>query len=255
MKRNKEIKTKWRRVFRAKEGETWTRVDISQQEPRTTVHYAELCELSGSRQAAQRYRDDPNTDSYQILIDLCGLKREDVKEIFLGRSYGMGTGKMARKLGLPTVKRESKFDGLMRDFAGPEAQQIIDQFDGAVPFVRALAKRCESVAKGRGFLRTMSGRRCRFPRDGHGNFDWTYKALNRLIQGSAADQTKAALVALDKAGFESILTVHDEFDFSMADPTQIRGVVEIVKHAIPLNVPVRVDAEIGANYGELEKFE
>lgn len=107
----------------------------------------------------------------------------------------------------------------------------------------------------RGYLITDGGRRCRFPKDSSGNYDWTYKALNRLIQGRAADQTKTAAVMLDEAGYPLDLTVHDEFGFCGDDDRYAIGMADIMKEALPLRVPSRVDIEAGPNYGEMKLLE
>lgn len=252
MKRSKEIQKRWRKVHCAGDGATIFEADYSQQEPRTTVHYAEICRLPGAAQAAQRYRDNPRQDSYDLMVELCGLARDEVKELYLGRCYGMGGGKMAKKLKLPTEWRTNKHDGRTYEAAGPEAQKILDRFDAAVPYVRALAKMCENTAKARGYLLSEDGRRLRFPKDASGNWDWTYKALNRLIQGRAAGQTKTALVALDRAGIPLDLTVHDAFRFCGDDDALAFEMVLIMEQALPLRVPSRVDLSRGTNYGEMK---
>ncbi len=247
--RNKEYGKKWRAIYVPEPGERWVKCDYSQQEPRTTVHYAELCGLPGARDFAELYRNDPSTDSHSMFAAMSGLPRDQAKQVFLGLCYGMGGGKLATKLDLPTEMKSGKHGTYLG--AGPAAQAVLDQFNARVPFVRKLAYLCSDKAKLRGFLLLIDGRRCRFPSDGHGNFDWTYKALNRLIQGSAAVQTKTALVILDENGFDPRLTVHDEFDFSMEIEQRARDAARLMMDALPLNVPSKVDADIGPDYGNL----
>jgi DNA polymerase I-like protein with 3'-5' exonuclease and polymerase domains len=258
MKRSKEIQKKWRKVHCANEHENIYEADYSQQEPRTTVHYAEICRLPGAAKAAQRYRDNPMQDSYDLMLELLKWpreKRDDVKELYLGRCYGMGGGKMAKKLKLPTEWRTNARDGRTYEAAGPEAQKILDAFDQGVPYVRALAKLCEKMAKARGYLISEDGRRLRFPMDASGNYDWVYKALNRLIQGRSAGQTKTALVDLDVAGIPIDLTVHDAFRFSGGSDEQAFQMADIMRAAMPMRVPSRVDLTRGQNYGEMKKLE
>lgn len=223
----------------------------SQQEPRLTVHYAEICRLPGASAAAQRFRDNPRQDSYDLMVELCKLPRDDVKELYLGRCYGMGGGKLARKLKLPTIERINRRDGQLYEAAGPEAQAILDTFDRAVPYVRALQRRCSDTAKARKYIVTIGGRRCRFEVDANGNILWEHKALNRLVQGGSADQTKAALVLLEDAGYPLQITVHDEFGYSGDDDQQGSEMADIMKTAMPLRVPSRVDIEVGTSYGDL----
>jgi DNA polymerase I-like protein with 3'-5' exonuclease and polymerase domains len=201
------------------------------------------------------------------MADMAGIKRKDAKEIYLGLSYGMGGAKMCRKLGLPTMMavrgpRFQLFDvnspegqrlvaeGARKfEAAGPEGQALLDTFDRRVPFIKKLAKACEARAKAVGYITTLSGRRCRFPKDRDGNFDWTHKGLNRLIQGSSADQTKMAMVALDAAGFDMIIQVHDEIAFSIRDPKEGEAAAEIMRTCVPLELPSKVDVEIGPTWG------
>lgn len=264
----------WRAIYLPEEGELWASNDYSQQEPRMAVHYACLArDLIGHHAwqsaiaARDAYRNDPNTDNHQMMADMAGIKRKDAKEIYLGLSYGMGGAKMCRKLGLPTMMavrgpRFQLFDvnspegkrlveeGARRfEAAGPEGQRLLDTFDSKVPFVKKLAKACEARAKAVGYITTLSGRRCRFPKDRDGNFDWTHKGLNRLIQGSSADQTKAAMVALDAAGFDMIIQVHDEIAFSIRDPKEGEAAAEIMRTCVPLELPSKVDVEIGPTWG------
>ena len=264
----------WRAIYLPEEGELWASNDYSQQEPRMAVHYACLArDLIGQHAwqsaiaARDAYRNDPDTDNHQMMADMAGIKRKDAKEIYLGLSYGMGGAKMCRKLGLPTMMavrgpRFQLFDvnspegkrlveeGARRfEAAGPEGQRLLDTFDSKVPFVKKLAKACEARAKAVGYITTLSGRRCRFPKDRDGNFDWTHKGLNRLIQGSSADQTKAAMVALDAAGFDMIIQVHDEIAFSIRDPKEGEAAAEIMRTCVPLELPSKVDVEIGPTWG------
>lgn len=252
--RDPETGKEWRKIYIPEEGEMWIKGDYSQQEPRTTVHYAEVRGLRGAKEFGDLYRTDPNMDSHTMFAKLSGLKRGDAKETFLAICYGMASGTFATKMKLPTEIKHNR-NGEPYLAAGPEAQALLDTLDQKVPFVRALARECSDTAKQRGYLFLIDGRRVRFPRDAFGNFDWTYKALNRLIQGSAAIQTKMALVALDREGYDPRLTVHDEFDFSMASMQRAKEAVQIMKDALPLRVPSRVDIEYGPNYGELEKYE
>jgi DNA polymerase I-like protein with 3'-5' exonuclease and polymerase domains len=77
----------------------------------------------------------------------------------------------------------------------------------------------------------------------------TYKGLNRLIQGSAADQTKAAMIALHKAGFRILLQVHDEVAVSVKNREEAEAAAEIMRTAVDLEVPSKVDVEIGNSWG------
>jgi DNA polymerase I-like protein with 3'-5' exonuclease and polymerase domains len=262
MKRSREIQKKWRKVIVPDEGKRWFKADLGQQEPRITVHFAELCNLPGSRQAGNAFRDDPCFDPYQLMVELCktpadlDLKqlRDDLKEVYLARCYGQGGGKTARKLKLPTVWKTNERTGFVYEAAGPEAQGKIDRFDRAVPYVKALARLCTKSAKAKQYIIALGNRRVRFELDENGEIRDEYKALNKLIQGSAAHQTKKALAELDAAGFPLQITVHDEFGYSGVDEDEARRMGEITCDAVVIRVPFRCDIEAGPSYGDLTKL-
>lgn len=245
--RDEELGPMWRNIYIPEDGALWAACDYSSQEPRMTVHYAELAKCAGAEAMGNRFREKPATDLHQAMADLAGIKRKEAKTIFLGLCYGMGGGKLCRKLGLPT--RKETIRGREYDVAGEEGAVLLGRFDAMVPFVRQLSKKVESRAKRIGFIRTLLGRRCRFPKDKAGRYDWTYKALNRLIQGSSADQTKAAMVAIDAAGYPIQLQVHDEIDLSVESPDVANEVAKIMVDCVPLRVPSQVDVEIGESWG------
>jgi DNA polymerase I-like protein with 3'-5' exonuclease and polymerase domains len=264
----------WRAIYLPEEGKLWAANDYSQQEPRMAIHYACLSKsLIGQSAwiaaiaARDKYRTDPHTDSHQMMADMAGIKRKDAKEIYLGLSYGMGGAKMCRKLGLPTMMvvrgprgrlvdaksaegERLAAEGARRfEAAGPEGQELLNTFDAKVPFVKRMAKACEVRAKTVGYITTLSGRRCRFPQDQDGNYDWTHKSLNRLIQGSSADQTKEAMVELDAASFDMMLQVHDEIALSVENRAEGEAAAEIMRNCTPLELPSKVDVEIGSSWG------
>ena len=264
MKRSKEIQKRWRRVLIPDEGKRWFKADLGQQEPRLTVHFAEICRLPGATQAGNAFREDPCFDPYQLMVELCktpadlDLKqlRDDLKEVYLGRCYGMGGGKLAKKLRLPTVWKtyERSGSGKAYEAAGPEAQEKIDRFDRGVPYVRALARLCTKSAQIKKYIIALGNRRVRFELDENGQIKDEHKALNKLIQGSGAHQTKKAMVDLDQEGFPLQLTVHDEFGYSGDDEDEARRMGEITCNAVVIRVPFRCDIEAGPNYGDLKKL-
>ena len=251
----------WRSIY-VPDTELWASADFSQQEPRILTHFAELVGLKGAVKAADAYRNDPSTDNHSMMCrmiypelesyddssDIFQARRKIAKDIFLGLCYGMGGGKLAVTLGLPTEQRQRP-DGTPVQVAGPEAQALLDRFDSAVPFVRRLAWRAEERARRRGYIVTLLGRRCRFPVKPDKTFDWTHKALNRLIQGSAADQTKKAMIEVDRAGLPIQLQVHDEICASVESREQAESVARIMCECVKLRVPSKVDLEIGSSWG------
>ena len=247
-----------RGLFLPEEGELWASNDFSSQEPRLLVHYANLLNLPGAEVMVGAYQNDPNTDFHQMVADMAGIKRKAAKTIGLGLMYGMGKNKLAGQL----------------DLSLDEASELIDTFHKKVPFlkgtVNAVMKRIDHPASG-GAIRTLLGRKCRFPL--WEPMEWgvnkalpheqavieygqrikrsgTYKGLNRLIQGSAADQTKAAMVALAKNGFTPILQVHDEVALSVKSREEAQAAAEIMANAVRMEVPSRCDVEVGPSWGE-----
>ncbi len=251
--RDPELGPFWRKVFIPDSGRLWGSMDYSQQEPRWLIDFAERCNLPRAKEAADKYRNDPATDNHQMIADMCRIERKPAKEILLGKCYGMGPSKMCHKLGLPTKWIHSNRMNRMIEVAGPEGDAIIKQFDRELPFVKMLAKLCEEKAKERGFILTVLGRRCRFPEnmdeDSKDRFDWCHKALNRLIQGSSADQTKQAVVLLDEMGEELQLQVHDEVTASVRDRAHGEEIGEVMTNCVPSNVPFKVDVEVGTSWG------
>jgi len=262
MKRSREIQKRWRKVIVPDEGGRWFKADLGQQEPRLTVHFAELCRLPGSMQAGNAFRDDPCFDPYQLMVELCKTERDtdlkqlrdDLKEVYLAQCYGMGGGKTAKKLKRPTVWKTNDRTGYTYEAAGPEAQAIIDRFNRGVPYVKALARLCSRSAKAKKYIIALGNRRVRFELDENGEIKDEHKAISKLIQGSAAHQTKKALVDLDAAGFPLQLTVHDEFGYSGNNEAEARRMGEITCDAVVIRVPFRCDIEAGPNYGELTKL-
>jgi DNA polymerase I-like protein with 3'-5' exonuclease and polymerase domains len=246
-----EFAPMWRDIYEPEEGALWGSADYASQEPRMQAHYAIMAKVGGADDIERAYKENPDLDPHAMSAALTGLERKPAKTIYLGKCYGMGSGKMARSLGLPTVFVFSKRLNRNIEVAGPEAQEIFEQFDQRMPHVSALAKLAEKAAADRGYLTTIGGRRCRFPKTGS-RFDWTYKAMNRLIQGSSADQMKMAMVAIDAESYYMQLQVHDETDSSVGSEKDLSRIAEIMRDVLPLKVPVRVDYKIGPSWGSIK---
>lgn len=293
--RDPEVAGEWRKIFIPDEGGIWGCNDYSQQEPRWTTHFAAVMNLPRAREAAKRYQDDPKTDNHDMMtrlihgdnkVDSWGKNEYKVnrgysKNIFLGLCYGEGGAKLCRDIKKPTRwmvsygwgenKRTEYFDtqreamsykmdlqrGYIRETAGAEGQQIIDNFDKTVPYVGLLAKEATKRAEGRGFVTTIFGRRLNFERRDDGTFDYTHKALNRIIQGSSADQMKLALCELDSAGYPIQLQVHDEANGTFGSVEEAKAVGKIMMDCVTTRcdpwVPFNVDTECGPSWGTIEK--
>ena len=255
--RNKELGPAIRSLFIPEEGHTWGCFDYSQQEPRLVVHYAALQNLYGVGDVLDAYRKD-DADFHDIVADMAEIPRSQAKTINLGLFYGMGKNKLQAELGVS----KDKSDELFR------------QYHRRVPFVKQLMDNVMTRAQNSGKIRTLLGRLCRFhlwepnqfgihkalPHDAalmeHGpgiKRAYTYKALNRLIQGSAADMTKKAMIELYKEGITPHIQVHDELDISVSENAD--KIKEIMENAVSLEVPNKVDYEFGPNWGNIKEEE
>jgi DNA polymerase I-like protein with 3'-5' exonuclease and polymerase domains len=248
-----------RSIFVPEKDCQWGIFDYSQQEPRLVVHYASLKGFSSAQNFIDQYHENDSTDFHQLVSDMAGIPRKQAKTINLGLFYGMGKGKLMSQLGLDLE----------------DASDLLAGYHERVPFVKKLMHDTMYQAGKKGYLFTLLGRRCRFElwepvnewgskalplKEAQNEYGehmikraWTYKALNRLIQGSAADQTKKAMLELSKEGYLAHIQVHDELDFSIGSKKDQDRIQEIMETCIELLVPSKVDIELGKNWGEAGK--
>jgi DNA polymerase I-like protein with 3'-5' exonuclease and polymerase domains len=245
-----------RSLFIPEEGHRWGVFDYSQQEPRLVVHYASLYKLPSVYDVIDAYQNDPNADFHQTVADMADIPRSQAKTINLGLFYGMGKGKLQAELGVSKEK----------------ASELFNTYHAKVPFVKQLMSKASNRAQDRGQIRTLLGRLCRFHLWEPNSFGmhkamthedalkehgpgikraYTYKALNKLIQGSAADMTKKAMLELYKEKIIPHIQIHDELDLSIESEDEAKKVIEIMEHAVTLEVPNKVDYESGNNWGEI----
>ena len=257
--RDPEIGKMIRSLFIPEEGAHWGVFDYSQQEPRITVHYASLLGLTGANEAVEAYSSQ-DADFHQIVADMADIPRKQAKNINLGLTYGMGREKLIKELGLEQ----------------DEAENLLEVYHARVPFIKGIQDRCTRIAQERGYITTLGGRKCHFdlwepvgylsdekrtplPKeeaiDQYGDNlkrSFTYKALNRLIQGSAADMTKLAMRDLWREGLVPHLQVHDELDYSVETEEQAQLIIDKMVNCVELKVPLVVDYEKGQTWGEAE---
>ena len=255
--RNKDFGPKIRSLFIPEKGFKWGSFDYSQQEPRMTVHYAASIGngYEGSNELVEAYQN-ASADFHQTVADLVGIERTQAKTIGLGLMYGMGKNKLAISLGV----------------SKQEADELIIKYNKKVPFVKKLSDRCKYAADEKGVIRTKKGRKCRFDmwetRDfglhiaekyedavakyGKDNIKraYTYKALNRLIQGSSADQTKQSMLDCYKEGHLPMLQIHDELCFNVENESHAKKIQKIMEDAIEFKVPSVVDYGLGESWGD-----
>ena len=254
--RNKDLGPIIRRIFIPEKDHMWGCFDYNQQEPRLVVHYALLQNLYGVDKIADAYKED-NVDFHKIVADMADIPRKQAKTINLGLFYGMGKNKLQAQLGVSKEK----------------AEELLGKYHTEVPFVNQLLKGVMRRAQDRGQIRTLLGRLCRFHLWEPNQFGihkalshdaalkehgpgirraYTYKALNKLIQGSAADMTKKAMIDLHKEGIIPHIQVHDELDISIKNKKDGNKIKEIMESAVTLEIPNKVDYEYGDNWGEIK---
>jgi DNA polymerase I-like protein with 3'-5' exonuclease and polymerase domains len=254
--RNKDLGPMIRSLFLPDEGCTWGCFDYSQQEPRLVAHYAALYKFPSVYEVIDEYNNDSSTDFHQMVAEMAQIPRSQAKTINLGLFYGMGKTKLQAELGVSKEK----------------AAELFEQYHAKVPFVKQLINAASNRAQERGQIRTLLGRLCRFhlwepnmfgmhkalPHEEalqeHGpgiKRAMTYKALNKLIQGSAADMTKKAMVDLYKENIIAHIQIHDELDLSVESPEQAKRIIDIMENAVTLEVPNKVDYESGQTWGDI----
>ena len=259
--RNKDLGPMIRGLFIPEKDHTWGCFDYSQQEPRLVVHYAAttepICFNDSVTKIVEKFKDD-SVDFHQTVADMANISRSQAKTINLGLFYGMGKAKLQAELGLNTKQ---------------EAENLFNQYHDNVPFVRELMNRTSSFAQTSGSIGTLLGRKCRFDKWEPATFGmhtpmtleeaertygrgrirraFTYKALNKLIQGSAADMTKKAMLDLYQEGIIPHIQIHDELDLSIESQEQAKKIIEIMENAVKLTIPNKVDYESGKTWGEI----
>lgn len=207
----------------------WVKLDASQIEFRLFVHY------SRSSRLIKRFCEDRDVDFHQMVAELCRIKRKPAKNINFGKLFGMGREKMARELGL----------------SQEEADKLFNQYNDMFPETRTLMEQTMSLAKNRGYVRTLLGRRARFPEG-----ERLHSALNRVIQGSAADILKLKLLEIYNNRkffdiYKLLFTVHDDINLATQNLRKVRYIKECLEAPIkglPIRVPILWDADIGPNW-------
>ena len=262
--RNKELGPKIRSLFLPERDHTWGCFDYSQQEPRLVVHFAAESENINDdivKNIVLKFQEkDKKFDFHKVVAEMADIPREQAKVINLGLFYGMGKAKLQAELGLET--RE-------------EAEKLFEKYHDSVPFVQELMISTSREASNKGEIETILGRVCRFDKweesaftpgklkvpmtweEAHSKHGerirraFTYKALNKLIQGSAADMTKKAMLDLYDEKIIPHIQIHDELDISVESEKQKNKIIDIMEEAVKLKVPNKVDYESGENWGDI----
>ena len=243
---------KIRRAFVAPQGRKLISADYSQIELRLLAHLADIPALK------QAFADELDihamTASEMFGVPIAGMPseiRRRAKAINFGIIYGISAFGLANQL------------GIARNEAGDYIRKYFERFPGIRDYMEATKK----IARANGYVTTLFGRKCHYPRINASNpseraFN-ERAAINAPLQGSAADIIRRAMVrmddALDKAGLSAqmLLTVHDELVFEAADdeveatlPVVAKVMVEAPEPAVKLHAPLRVDARAAQNWEE-----
>ena len=253
--RNKDLGPLIRSLFLPESGCEWGCFDYNQQEPRLVVHYASLDQDASVSNVRNAYQEG-DADFHTIVGKMADIPRTQAKVINLGLFYGMGKAKLQAELGVSKEK----------------AEELFSIYHNRVPFVKKLMRGVSNRAQQRGQIRTLLGRLCRFHLWEPNSFGmhkalpleqavqehgpgirraYTYKALNKLIQGSAADMTKKSMLDLHKEGIIPHIQIHDELDISVENDKQAKQITEIMESAVDLEIPNKVDYESGKNWGDI----
>lgn len=254
-----------RECFLPEEGEKWYSLDYSQQEPRLTVHYAAVTtrnglHLPGALEAVAKYKENPKMSYHKMVAEQTGLAYDDAKILNLALTYGRGAKSTAGELGVSVE----------------EAKEFIAKYHERMPFIKALDEVLAGKVNSNGEIRTILGRVCRFPMWEPADWEegkkvtpqplwkaqqlwsgkrirraWMHKKLNRLIQGSAADQTKQAMKNVWDAGLGAhmLIQIHDELAFSFPNRSMADQAAKIMEDAVKLEVPVVTEVKEGENWG------
>lgn len=243
-KRDGELAPLIRSLFYPGPGRSWIANDWEQFEFRVFAHYVKDLDLT------ERYEKDPHTDFHTALAEMTGKPRDKAKRINLGLVFGMGEGKLAKELGLPYTTEIKHGKEML--IAGSEAKALFEEYHSRFPKAKAFLQEASQLARSRGYVRTITGRRIRFP-----GGEFVHKAGGLIFQGTSADFMKIKLVELNNefrnTDVEFVLIVHDEFCLTApknkAEQVAAR-VKEITEHIPQLRIPILADAGIGPTWWE-----
>ena len=279
------IGTKMRELFVPETGSEWYSFDYSQQEPRIVVHYAIKLGMAGTSDLKEEFNKE-DADFHQIVADMAKIPRKQAKTINLGLFYGMGRVKLQKELNLDPQQAKKLFNTYhdkvpfvrqlsqdLGEFASDngllftlgdrfcrfdkwesrdkewnsETNRFTEVKLHATKEDAIDAYKLEQMSK----YDKLTDPECEFF-EKHYTRAFTYKALNRLVQGSAADMTKKAMVDLYEKGIIPHIQIHDELCVSIKDQETRTTVQKIMEQAIKLEIDNKVDCEHGPNWGQIK---
>lgn len=265
-----ELGRRVRTAFEASQGARWQKWDYSQIEYRLLAHHAVG---PGSRELREIFINDPDADYHEVTIQLIknlvglDLERRPAKTINFGLIYGMSEKELMKRLGL----------------SAKAGKELFASYHKAAPFAKATMEDAEQEANRYGTVTTLLGRKSDFNQWGPAQFEYgapglsyekallkygrvarayTHKALNRRLQGGAADIMKKAMVDAYEAGLFAedacgipVLTVHDELDFedfNSPDNPAWAELRRVMENCVQTRVPIRIDQSVGPNWGDAD---
>ena len=283
------IGKKMRGMFLPEENCVWGSFDYSQQEPRIVVHYAIKLGEPGTDSLEEEF-NKKNADFHQIVADMANISRSQAKTINLGLFYGMGKMKLQKELGLDKEKAKELFADYHKKvpFVKLLSQDLIQfaqenkllftlydrfcRFDryeetnrkwnpklgkfDEVPLLTRKEALKEFERKFRKADKKCQGRDLTEKEwEYFSNYyvpAFTYKALNRLIQGSAAEMTKKAMVDLYEKGILPHIQIHDELCISIDSDDKANTIKKIMEKSITLQIKNKVNYKKGLNWGSIK---
>jgi DNA polymerase-1 len=247
-----EAGRKIRRAFVAEAGHKLISADYSQIELRLLAHIADIPALKSAFAEGLDIHAMTASEMFGVPIqDMPGEVRRRAKAINFGIIYGISAFGLANQLGIP------------REEAGAYIRKYFERFPGIRDYMEATKKR----ARADGFVSTIFGRKCHFPRINAANpseraFN-ERAAINAPIQGSAADIIRRAMTRMDaalaraKLSARMLLQVHDELVFEAPDgeieatiALASKVMVDAPEPAVRLSAPLKVDARAAGNWDE-----
>lgn len=275
--RDEEVAAIVRPIFLPDDGQEWVYGDLDQHEFRIFAHYTKDPTI------IEIYRQNPDADFHQLVADMTGLPRSakrsgeaNAKQVNLGIVFSMGAGLLAMKMGLPYTEEVVKFGNreprvLLR--AGQETLEVLNKYHSKIPGVKRVIEDASSIARSRGYVKTLFGRHLRFP-----NRDFAYKAAGLVYQGSSADLNKYNIInaceLLEGTNSRFLLNIHDEYSMSVCRDDLKAGLVHEIKNVIQnrppfmfqggcgweedrleLRVPIRIDFKKGSSWWGANKGE
>jgi DNA polymerase-1 len=242
-----------RKVFVAPPGKLLLAADYSQVELRILAHVSGDAGLKAAFAAGE---DIHRATAARVLgVDPASVDQEQrsmAKMVNFGVAYGMSDFGLADRL---HIDRET-------------AHKFISDYFAAYPGIQRYTVEIRILARDRGWVSTLLGRRRYIPelsaRNGALRAAGERMAINMPIQGTAADAIKIAMVRLD-AGMASrglhsrmLLQVHDELVFETDEdemPTLAALASETMEGALPLDVPLTVDLKVGTSWDGMDRLE